>query len=216
MAFSNVVLQFSSQNDTATTRPHGRAPIRVDGIHAKYALGRSAVRRRRHGQRFIPRPRPHWRTAHLSPPRKTTSHRACAHARTGILLLCVPCKSSSRPPFATTDIIRVSDLSSFRPTSSTSVAWLSAVICICILCIHSFFSAPRPTLHSECYTYRRVTLRRAHSLRTVVSAGVIVASVSLVCVFFFFRVFVSITKYIYSASSENSAKTFYVGRTRLS
>jgi len=80
-----------------------------------------------------------------SPPRKTTSHRACAQARTRILPLCVCKSSSSSCPHSavrhTTDIIRVSDLSSFRPTTSTSVAWLRGGIYIYIRIVY-FLRSP--------------------------------------------------------------------------
>lgn len=111
--------------------------------------------------------------ARRSPPRKTTSHRACAHARTRILLLCVCRSPSSRPPFTAPLISYVFLICRHFAWRVRRVLRGSAVIYICT---HSFFSAPRSTL--QCYTYRRVTLRRAHSLRTVVSVGEIVASVS--------------------------------------
>lgn len=91
-------MSFSSSPPKTTPPPHVHTTtqLRVDSTpHRPHRIRitRSVARRRRHSQRFIPRPRPHWRTAHRSPPRKTKSHRACAHARTSILLLCVPSKS---------------------------------------------------------------------------------------------------------------------------
>lgn len=60
-----------------------------------------------------------WSHCTCLPPSKMTSHRTCAHARTCILLC------AHRLSAFTTDIMRVSDLSSsFRLSSSTSVAWL--------------------------------------------------------------------------------------------
>lgn len=115
---------------------------------------------------FIPVLRSYWSGL---PPWKMTTHRQCAHAQMSILLCA---------PFAfATDIILVSDLSSFRLKSPTSVAWLRS---------DSVFFLPTRLYTLTLRRGRAVILCRARSPNTVVSVGGI-EQVFLRFFFFFFN-----------------------------